>query len=161
MADSPASPATIDPNFKQPESNNPNRKPDTPSTSTSQPEQQQQQHPSIINPNPSPNPNQTPAPASLPPALVQSFAPPTQPISYRPVPMSTASQFSPVQNYQSPVVQPPGVGGVAVTMAPPMMQYPGVPGQPPNPALRPYAPIPNGYGAVPAPASGGSSLYYI
>lgn len=158
MAGSPASPATIDPNFRQPEPDNPNRKPDLPSTSTSQSEQRQPP-PSIINPNPNPNPNQTPAPAPLPPAPVQSFAPPTQPISYRPVPMSTASQFPPVQNYQSPGVQPPGVGGVAVTMAPPMMQYPGVPGQPPNLALRPYAPMPNGYGAVPAPAPGGSSLY--
>ncbi|XP_031263131.1 RNA-binding protein 25 isoform X1 [Pistacia vera] len=150
MADSPPSPANVDPNSKQPESENRASQPDQ--SSTSVPPQEQQSA--------TPNPNSNQAP---PPPSIQFYAspqpisvPPTAP-SYRPVTIPAVPQFSPVQNFQNTGVQPPGVGvsgGVAVTMAPPMMPYHVVPGQVPNPALRPYAPMPNGYGVVHAPAPG-------
>ncbi|XP_030496914.2 RNA-binding motif protein 25 isoform X1 [Cannabis sativa] len=91
-----------------------------------------------------------------------STVPPSAP-SFRPVP-----QFTPVPNpnYQNPVVQPPGVGSVTamapgaatggpgamtIPMQQPLMQpYQLAPGQTLNPALRPpYAPMPNGYAAMP------------
>lgn len=37
----------------------------------------------------------------------------------------------------------------AVPVPTPVMQYQVPPGQHPNPALRPYAPLPNGYGVIP------------
>lgn len=157
MADSPSSPANIEQNSKQPESDNPFIQPDQ--SSTAVPPQEQQS----ATPNPNSNQVSLPSPiqSHVPPQPVS--VPPTAP-SYRPVTMPAVPQFSPVQNFQNTAVQPPGVGvsgSVAVTMAPPMMPYHVVPGQLPNPALRPYAPVPNGYGVVHAPALGGSLSLFV
>ncbi|XP_015894679.3 RNA-binding motif protein 25 [Ziziphus jujuba] len=139
------------------------------------PQPQSASTPLLVNP----NSNQPIAPAPVaPPSASVSYAPP--PVSgvsavhpaapsFRPIP-----QFShvPNANYQNPGVpnfgvQPPGVssspsaippgsmsGGPAAVSVPvvpqPLMQYQVPPGQPPNPALRPYAPMPNGYTAMPA-----------
>ncbi|KAK1554183.1 hypothetical protein Q3G72_008999 [Acer saccharum] len=159
MADTPSSPATLDPNQQKSEPDNPTSQPDAGPSTSAQEQQQQQQS---LTPNPLAN--QTPAgppPVSLPNQPIQLYGMPPQPISvpptapsYRPIPIPGPSQFSPVQNYQSHGVQPPGVsvsGGVPGLVGPPMMSYPGVPGQAPNMTLRPFAPMPNGYGAVHAP----------
>ncbi|KAL5759797.1 hypothetical protein ACOSQ2_018635 [Xanthoceras sorbifolium] len=157
MAELQSSPAILDPNPQKSEPDNPTSQPDAPPSTSAQ-------EPQSLTPNP--NANQTPAglpPVSLPNQPIQSFGlppqsismPPTAP-SYRPVPIPGPPQFR-MQNYQAPGVQPPGVsvsGGVPGTVGPPMMQYPGVPGQAPNMTLRHFAPMPNGYGVVPAPAPG-------
>lgn len=161
MADAPSSPAIGDPNAHKPEPDNPNPCPDSaPSISSSQEHQ-----PST----PNPSSNQTtavPPPPMLPNQPIQSYTltqpqpitvPPAAP-SYRPVPIAGAPQFSPLQNYQAPGVQPPGVsisGGVPGTIGPPLMQYAAVPGQAPNLTPRPFVPMPNGYAAIPATAPGG------
>ena len=94
--------------------------------------------------------------------------PPTAP-SFRPVPLGV-HQFSPMPgtgmlnpSYPNPGVQPPGVSSVpapapgmasGVTGAVPvpapqqMMAYQVPPGQVPNPAMRPYATMPNGFAAA-------------
>ncbi|XP_028123285.1 leucine-rich repeat extensin-like protein 3 [Camellia sinensis] len=155
MADSPPSPATTEPNPQ------PSDPPENPPSQSNQPDPspppQSSSAPStslLVNPNPNPNP--TPPPQIIYPyALPQVPAvAPTAP-SFRlvppPVPVSSAPpQFSPLPvpnfhnpNFQSSVgVQPPGVS---------MMQTYAPPGQPPNPAFRHYAPMPNGYPAIPTP----------
>ncbi|KAJ8773855.1 hypothetical protein K2173_008318 [Erythroxylum novogranatense] len=141
------------------------------------PTPQQQSSSATLPPNPNPNPNLNPNPSSIlpsqqplpvhpyPPAPPQlsgvASVPPVAP-SFRPAP-----QFSPLPNYPNPsvvAVQPPGVtavpgmvpsgvsGGAGVPMpaAAPMMAYQVPAGQPP----RPYAPLPNGYGAASIPPPG-------
>ncbi|XAR48060.1 hypothetical protein NMG60_11030766 [Bertholletia excelsa] len=88
-------------------------------------------------------------PAQVPPPTAPSFRPATPP-----VPIPSAPQFSPLPSFpssgvQSPSVPPPGVSGVA--SGPPLMQSYAAPGQPPNTVLRHYAPMPNGYPAIPPP----------
>ncbi|OMO78193.1 hypothetical protein CCACVL1_14583, partial [Corchorus capsularis] len=146
MADAPSSPATLDPSTNsqsKPDSDNPNPQPDpSPSSTSSAPLQS--------NPNPS-----APLLSPQPPPAIPSYLPVPQPISgappavapappsFRPVPL-----FSPLPNFQPPGVQPPGVSA-APGSAPHLMQFQVPPGQVPNPALRQFAPIPNGYATVP------------
>lgn len=84
----------------------------------------------------SPQPQLISSYASTPISGVSTAVPvPSGAPSFRPVP-----QFSPLQNYP-----PPGVSAPPT----PMMPYQLPPGQAPNPALRPFAPVPNGYAAMP------------
>ncbi|GKV14500.1 hypothetical protein SLEP1_g25366 [Rubroshorea leprosula] len=154
MADAPSSPATLDPSSQlpTPESGNPNQQPDPPSASATTPPPQESSTPLTSN-------STSNAPLVPPqPPLITSYGPP--PISgamtavlpagpsFRPVPL-----FSPLQNYQLPGVPPPGVSAAPVvapgSVPTPMMPYQVPPGQAPNPALRPFAHVPNGYAAIP------------
>ncbi|KAF3431289.1 hypothetical protein FNV43_RR26019 [Rhamnella rubrinervis] len=166
MAEAPSSPATLESNPQKAEHENPTSQsnqndPVPASTQTPPPPQptpsnQSSSAPLAVNL----NSNQPIVPAPPPPPPSVSFAPPqvsgvsaAPPVvpSFRPVP-----QFSPMlntavpnANYQNPGVQnigvqPPGVNSASV-MAPGVVP----PGHPPNPALRPYAPMPNGYAAMP------------
>lgn len=147
------------------------------SKQTPPPQYSQSQLPSIsLAVNPNSNQPIALAPPPPPPASVSyappqvsgvSAVPPAAP-SFRPIP-----QFShmPNANYQNPGVQsfgvqPPGVssasamppgsvsggpGAVSLSLpSQPLMHYQVPPGQPHNPALRPYASIPNGYAVMPA-----------
>ncbi|XP_028786113.1 RNA-binding protein 25 isoform X1 [Neltuma alba] len=133
--------------------------------------------------NPNSNPSVVPTPPPPPPSISYAaagaapqvsggaVAPPVVP-SFRPVAPQTP-QFSPIPNpinYQNPAVQPPGVssaspmtpgvasgaGAVPVPsqMQPMMVPYQIPPGQPANPAFRPFAPMPNGYTAIPGAPQG-------
>lgn len=139
-----------------PDQSNP-PKPDPQLTSTPPPST----IPVTLNPNPSINNSQPPAIA--PPQQqqqVQSFVSPSIHPSFRPVPIPSAPQFSPIPNptFQNHAiqaqVQPPGV------MAPAQVHY----GQQP---MRMYAPMPNGYQmAVPVPQGtmnppGGSFIPFV
>lgn len=149
-----------------------------------------------VNPNANPSLVSTPMPPPIshaaagaaPQVSGGAVVPPAVP-SFRPVAPQTP-QFSPILNplnYQNPAVQPPGVnsasamtpgvpsatGAVPVSvpqvpgqLQPMMMPYQIPPGQPPNPALRPYVPMPNGYTAIPGapqgtmPPPGGLYIHY-
>ncbi|KAM7487318.1 hypothetical protein LguiB_024802 [Lonicera macranthoides] len=174
MAESTTSNETTDTTSQPPGPDNtitqPDPSPQPPPSSSSTP-------PTILTSDPNPNPNLTTPPppfVSLPqPPSIQPYSSP----SFRPalpsVPLPTPPQFSPIpnsnfqaHNFQNPgiQVQPPGVSTVTVMMPPPptsgvgsvtvpsvpppMMSY-VQPGQPPNPAMRPYAPMPNGYAPPP------------
>ncbi|OMO52786.1 hypothetical protein COLO4_36971 [Corchorus olitorius] len=146
MADAPSSPATLDPSTNsqsKPDSDNPNPQPDPPPSSTSSAPLQSNPNPSapLLSPQPPPA---IPSYLAVPQPI--SGAPPAvapAPPSFRPVPL-----FSPLPNFQAPGVQPPGVSA-APGSAPHLMQFQVPPGQVPNPALRQFAPIPNGYATVP------------
>ena len=65
-------------------------------------------------------------------------------------------------------MQPPGVSSAPGSVPPPLMQYQVPAGQVPNPALRSFAMIPNGYTAVPGavpqgimPPPGGLLLLFL
>ncbi|CAJ2647574.1 unnamed protein product [Trifolium pratense] len=164
MADSSPSPATLEPN-PQPNSEPPppNSTPNQPDPipQLSQPQSQSQSQSSTPSSTPLPtNPNSNPPLAtvpSLPPPPAVLYAPPQIPgvlppsaPSFRPL-GAQVPQFTPLPNpaggYQNPN-QPPGVAGstvpvpVPMPQMQPMMSY-QIPGS--NPAMRPYAPIPNGY----------------
>ncbi|XP_065874422.1 RNA-binding motif protein 25 isoform X2 [Euphorbia lathyris] len=171
MAEPPASPAVaMESNSNKPDSVNltpthPTSDSTTPPPPPPLPQLQQQSATSTSAINSSFNPNSTMntnlvsplapgIPSYGPPAISGNAMLPVPP-SFRPVP-----QFSPLPNYQNPNagVQPPGVSAPTVVasgapgaMAVPaqMMAYQINPGQPPNPVLRQYAPMPNGYGAIP------------
>ncbi|XP_012085358.1 RNA-binding protein 25 isoform X2 [Jatropha curcas] len=176
MADPPSSPTTaitIESNSNKPESVNPNilPNPTTDSSAAQAPSQQQSATPPASNTNPNPSLNPNPTLVSPPVHAFPSYAPPPQIAgasvpsgaqSFRPVP-----QFSTLPNYQNPSVgvQPPGVSAQpviasgapgAVAAPPPMMPYQIPPAQPPNPALRHYAPMPNGFAAIPGAAPQGT-----
>ncbi|KAF2292729.1 hypothetical protein GH714_027665 [Hevea brasiliensis] len=164
MAEPPSSPAaTVDHNSRKPESESADVLPTQPDptsnsiTPLAPPSSLAQQQ----TPNPNPSPNPYTASASTPANAFPSYAPPISGASVAPVAQSfrPVPQFSPLPNYQNPSVgvQPPGVsappvmasGAPGAVPAPtPMMQYQFPPGQPPNPALRTYAPMPNGYGVI-------------
>ncbi|WCJ38412.1 RNA-binding motif protein 25 [Euphorbia peplus] len=133
MAEPPASPAES--NSNNPDSLN---KTLTDPTSTLLPPPPPQQ-PVTSTSNPNPNSNATLV-SPLPPYGISANVMLPAPPSFRPVP-----QFSPLPGYPNPSggVQPPGVS-VSAPMAVPgqMMAYP-------NPGLRQYAPMPNGYAALP------------
>ncbi|XWS68988.1 hypothetical protein CRYUN_Cryun04dG0141000 [Craigia yunnanensis] len=149
MADAPSSPATLDTNSQsKPDSDNPTpqraQPGPLPSSTTTRP----------LQPNPNPYPG-APLLSQSPPAILSYLTPPPSisgasnpfslaPPSFRPVP-----QFSPLPNFQAPGVQPPGVSVAPGSVPPPLMQYQLPVGQVPNPAFRPFAPIPNGYAAMP------------
>ncbi|XP_062110285.1 RNA-binding motif protein 25 isoform X1 [Humulus lupulus] len=117
-------------------------------------------NPTLVPPPPPPSVSYAvPSVAGVP--AVQPSAP-----SFRPVPHFTPVPNPNYQNHiiQNPGVQPPGVGSVpmapgaatggpgamAIPMQQPLMPYQLAPGQPLNPAMRPpYAPMPNGYAAMP------------
>ncbi|GLT50338.1 hypothetical protein SLA2020_238290 [Shorea laevis] len=154
MADAPSSPATLDPSSQlpTPESGNPNQQPDPPSASATTPPPQESSTPLTSN-----STSNAPLVSPQPPLITSYAAPPISGAttavlpagpSFRPVPL-----FSPLQNYQLPGVPPPGVSAGPVvapgSVPTPMMPYQVPPGQAPNPALRPFAPVPNGYAAIP------------
>ncbi|CAL8994270.1 unnamed protein product [Prunus brigantina] len=162
MADAPSSPAT---NLES------NPQSDTPKPQSNQPDPVPASTPPPLSSSiPIPvNPNSNPPLVSLPlpppppsisyaPQQVSGAGPPSAP-SFRPVP-----QFSPIPspgvpnpNYQNPGVQPPGVSsgspmapGVPppLSVPPHMMHYQMQP-------MRAYAPMPNGYAAMPTGAPQG------
>ncbi|XWS63647.1 hypothetical protein CRYUN_Cryun06bG0119000 [Craigia yunnanensis] len=150
MADAPSPLAALDINSQsKPDSDNPNQQPaqpDLPLSSTTI---------TPLQSNPNPNTSVPPLSPQHPPAIPSYSTPPPlisgpatavapAPPSFRPVP-----QFSPLPNFQAPGVQPPGVSVAPGPLQPPLMQYQVPMGQVPNPALRPFAPIPNGYAAMP------------
>ncbi|KAM1170760.1 hypothetical protein ACFX13_021516 [Malus domestica] len=175
MADASSSPATNA--ESNPQSDNPNpqsNQPDpVPAASTPppppSPSSSLSSTPILVNPNSNPPLVSPPPPPPHPsisyaPQQVSGALPPTAP-SFRPV-----SQFTPIPNpgvpnpnYHLPGVQPPGVSSGA-----PMA--PGVP--PPSSApqhmmhyqmqpMRPYAPMPNGYAAMPTGAPQGALPGYF
>lgn len=153
MADSLSSPQSLNLNPAKPESNSPPFQPE----SARQPITSAPTKPSpALNPNPISNPPTvpsipTPAPLYGRPAV--SGAP-----LFRPAP----PQFTPISgavNYNNPSVSS---GPVMANPAAPRSVMPyqvqvtapvpvPVPRQPPNPALRPYMQVPNGYSAMPPP----------
>ncbi|KAI4328243.1 hypothetical protein L6164_020615 [Bauhinia variegata] len=176
MADSASSPAaTLESNRQQSEPVVPNshiNQSDPVPASTPPPPTQ----PQSSTPSPAPitlNPNSNPP-------LPHTISYPAMP-SFRPVAPQTP-QFSPIPNpggmpnlaYQNPAVPPPGVSSASVVtpgvasgpgavpvsvpqvqaQMQPMMSYQVPLGQPPNPALRHYAPMPNGYTTIPAVPQG-------
>ncbi|KAG5050712.1 hypothetical protein JHK87_002910 [Glycine soja] len=150
MADFASSPATL-PLNPQPSESAPDPLPQsaTPPSST----------PIATNPNPNPT-LLPPPPALLFPAGTPPQVPGVLPPSFRPL----APQFSPVPSpnpaFQSPAVPPPGVTGASVAVPPPQMQQMlSYQIQPGNPALRPFAPIPNGYAAAPTITPAGIPRY--
>ncbi|KAL6969471.1 hypothetical protein U1Q18_029183 [Sarracenia purpurea var. burkii] len=180
MADSPPSPATTQLSEQQdnpPQQSNHSDPPPPPSSSTPSTTLP-------VNPTPTPA-QPSPLISLPQPPLIQPYAPPQVPSvpptapSFRPatlpVPVPSAPQFSPLpfpnlqnQSFQSsgaqnPSVQPPGVSamsgmvsaaGSIMASASPMMQLYAPPGQLPIP-LRQYAPMQNGYPAMPtAPPQG-------
>lgn len=183
MADSSSSPATLDSNPQVAEPENPNSQADKPeSAAFSFPRPQsipQSSVPVGINPT-----FLSPLVSTQQPLPSLSYAPlavpPTAP-SFRPMPLS-AHQFSHMPgtgmlnpSYPNPGVQPPGVSSAAapapgmasggagavsvpVPMPQPMMGYQLQPGQIPNPGMRPYATMPNGFSAHGAPQGGFPSL---
>ncbi|CAL5188972.1 unnamed protein product [Lathyrus oleraceus] len=163
MADSSSSPATLEPNphhNSQPPSPNPvPNQPDLPPQSSQSQSTTPSSTPLSTNPNSNPP---IPIAPSLPPPPALSYAtgappqipgvlPPSAP-SFRPLGVQVP-QFTPLPNpagvYQNPN-PPPGVPGssmpVPMPQMQPMMSY-QVPGT--NPAVRHYAPIPNGYAMHP------------
>ncbi|XP_004489850.1 RNA-binding motif protein 25 isoform X2 [Cicer arietinum] len=167
MADSTSSPATLQSNTQ------PNSEPPPPNPIPNQPDplpqlSQSQSQSQSSTPSSTPhatNPNSNSplvTPPSLPPpptSLYSTVAPPQIPgvlppsaPSFRPL-GTQVPQFTPLPNpagaYQNPN-PPPGVTGstvpVPMPQMQPMMSY-QIPGT--NPALRPYAHIPNGYAAHP------------
>ncbi|XP_023531632.1 RNA-binding protein 25-like isoform X1 [Cucurbita pepo subsp. pepo] len=173
MADSSSSsPATLDSNPQAAEPENPNFQANKAESAASSFPPPQSLPPTSLSVGMNPTMHSplvsTPQP---PPSLsyVAAGVPPTAP-SFRPVPFS-AHQFSPMPgagmlnpNYSNIGVQPPGVGSVAapapgmasggtgavlVPVPQPMMAYQVPPGQIPNPVMRPYATMPNGFAAVP------------
>ncbi|XP_010247927.1 PREDICTED: RNA-binding protein 25 isoform X2 [Nelumbo nucifera] len=128
-----------------------------------------------------PPPVQSFPPATIATAPILPPAPSFRPVAPVPVPIP---QFSPLPNanvqnpnfqgtsIQNPSVQPPGVnpasvmlpgmpsgaGSVTVSVSPlrPTGMYQVPLGQAPNPAMRPYSQMPNGFLAVPAPAHQGT-----
>ncbi|XVF02445.1 hypothetical protein REPUB_Repub04eG0175800 [Reevesia pubescens] len=146
MADTPSSPATLDPTNSQskPDSDNPNPQSDPPPSSIPT---------TPLQPNPNPS---APLLSPQPPSVMPSYSTPPPPISgaatavppappsFRPVP-----QFSPLPNFQAPGVQPPGVSSSPGSVPLLLMQYQVPAGQVPNHALRPFPPFPNGYATVP------------
>ncbi|PKI42699.1 hypothetical protein CRG98_036981 [Punica granatum] len=92
------------------------------------------------------------------PGPVPLYAPPA--LSGAPVFRPPVPQFTPVPgavNYQNPnVISAPGMANPAAPgqLMPYQVQHQvpvPVPGQPPNPTLRPYMPVHNGYAAMPPP----------
>ncbi|KAI9125204.1 hypothetical protein K1719_003820 [Acacia pycnantha] len=184
MADSAASPAIPEANPQKVDSGAPNSHQNQPdpvhhsAASAIQPPPSPSAPVGTVNPNS--NPSVMPMPPPPPPSISYgaapqvsggAVAPPVVP-SFRPVAPQTP-QFSPMPNainYQNPAVQPPGVSsaspmtpGVAsgagavpvpAQMQPMMVPYQIHPGQPANPALRPFAPMPNGYTAFPGAPQG-------
>ncbi|XP_030511479.2 RNA-binding protein 25 isoform X2 [Rhodamnia argentea] len=151
MAEPPSSPQNLNPNPQPSESDNSATQP---ASATPPP------------PPPPPPPRSTPTPTPTP-APLPSFAPPISgatmsapPVapSFRP---AVPPQFSPLPGalgFHNPGLPPPGIssapgmvtGGVIPAVPPPMGTYQvPVHGQPPNPALRHYMPMPNGYAAMP------------
>lgn len=152
MAESLSSIQSLNPNPAKPESDNP----------TSQ-----------ANPQPESVPQPLPSAPTPPPTVLSHSSisnPPTVPTAPNPVPVyapppvtggaplfrPALPQFTPVPgtvNYQNPSMSSaPGMANLAAPgpAMPYQVQVP-VPGQPPNPTLRPYVPVPNGYAAVPPP----------
>ncbi|XP_023541514.1 RNA-binding protein 25-like isoform X1 [Cucurbita pepo subsp. pepo] len=175
MADSSSSSATLDSNPQAAEPENPNPQGKKPESAASSFPPTQSLPPATISvginptlhsplvstPQPPPSLSYGPPPGTV-------AVPPTAP-SFRPVPLGV-HQFSPMPgtgmlnpSYPNPGVQPPGVSSVpapapgmasGVTGAVPvpapqqMMAYQVPPGQVPNPAMRPYATMPNGFAAA-------------
>ncbi|KAF5726747.1 RNA-binding protein 25 isoform X1 [Tripterygium wilfordii] len=153
MAEAPAPPATEDPSFQSSDPDNPTSQTSQtdPASASAAPAPPQQQSSTPVAPIPNPNPSPALVPPTPPP--VAYYAPPpisgasVLPLSvpsFRPVP-----QFSPIPNYQNPGVPPPGVSSAPGSVPAPMMPYQVLPGQAMNPAMRPYAPMPNGFVATP------------
>lgn len=149
MAESLSSLQSLNPNPAKPESDNPTSQANPQPESVSQPlpPSAPTPPPTVMSHSSIPNPPSVPAapnpvPVYAPPA-VSGGAP-----LFRPA----LPQFTPV-NYQNPSMS--SAPGMANPVAPgPAMPYQvqvPVPGQPPNPTLRPYVPVPNGYAAVPPP----------
>ncbi|XP_008446214.2 RNA-binding motif protein 25 isoform X1 [Cucumis melo] len=176
MADSSSSPATLDSNPQPAEPENPNSQPIKPESAASSFPPPQSLPPTSLSVgiNPTLHPPlvstlQPPLSYAPSPLSGTTAVPPTAP-SFRPVPLS-AHHFSPMPgtgmlnpSYSNPGVQPPGVssvaapapgmvsggtGAVPVPVPQPMMAYQVPPGQVPNPVMRPYATMPNGFAAVP------------
>lgn len=155
MAESLPSLQSVNPSPSKSESDNPmshpNRQPDSapqpiPSAPTAPPPALN--HSSVSNP---PTVPTVPAPVPL-------YGPPA--VSGAPLFRPALPQFTPVPgavSYQNPSVSSaPGMANPAApgAMMPYQVQVPvpvPVPGQPQNPTLRPYMPVPNGFGSVPPP----------
>ncbi|KAK4784342.1 hypothetical protein SAY86_018710 [Trapa natans] len=160
MAESLPSLLPVNPNPSKPESEGPMSQPNPLPESASLPmATAPTPPPPVVNPSSVSNPLAVPA------------APPPIPM-YAPPAMTGAPMFRPVMHQFTPVpggvsYQNPSVGsgpGMAVpgapgTMMPYQIQVP-VHGQPPNPTMRPYMPVPNGFAAVPPPGLPGYSAPY-
>lgn len=153
MADSLSSPQSLNINPPKPESNPLPFQPE----SAPRPINSAMAPPSpALNPNPisnSPTVPSVPTPAPL-------YGPPA--VSGAPLLRPAVPQFPPISgavNYNKPSVSsaPVMVNPAAPRpVMPYQVQVPApvlvpVPRQPPNPALRPYVPVPNGYTAMPSP----------